>query len=112
MCSVFQCPLFNHITYQHSFYFSDGPIFPKDECDPCNDFVPLPDFDKSDNNDYALDAADPFWDERQMDSDCSEMVPDDRPFYTNQEEDPAVITLQYKENFGLECINISQFINA
>ena len=37
-----------------------------------------------------------------MDSDSSEMVPDHSPFYANQEEDPAVIALQYKENFGMD----------
>ena len=82
--------------------FQMDQSFPKDEYDPCKDFVPLPDFEKSDNDDYALDAADPFWDEQQMDSDSSEMVPDHSPFYANQEEDPAVIALQYQENFGMD----------
>ena len=84
------------------FLSTDGPIFPPDD-DPCSDFVPLPDFGHL-SDERGFDGGDfgCFDTDDEFHTDSSEMVPNDAPFYVNQEEDPDIAEIIFQEKLGIQ----------
>ena len=84
----------NNIASFFFFIYTEDKEIPPPDPDYCDDFVSLPDFGESPvNNNYFGN---------EYNSDSSELVPCDAPFYANQEEDPDVQNLIFRENMQME----------
>ena len=80
---------------------SEEPIFPED--DGSSEFVSLPDFGESSPYNFFDDCDDYpcYKTSDEFNSDSSDMVADETPFYANQEDDPAVAAIMFDEKWGI-----------
>ena len=71
-----------------------------DNPDDTQEFVPLPDINDNQPDDYFYGGDPTLWDGHSVETESShsdeELIPDTAPFYANQMEDPEVQQMEYE----------------